>query len=286
MIKTSVSTYSFGAENGDDKLGVLGVIDKAAEMGFEGIEFVENGYTNLEKAELLKARCEEKNITPVAFCVGANFAIEDEAAQKDEIKRVCGLIDVAEKMGVSMVRHDVAYGPFNRTYNSDYAAAIPFMAKGILEVTKYAEQKGIKTMTENHGFFSQDALRVERLINAVNYPNFGALVDIGNFMCADENPPLSVAIMAHYAFHVHCKDFYFKPGTDIKPGEGWFQSRGGNYLRGCVVGFGDAASAQSIGILKRSGYDGYMTIEYEGGEHPFWGIKVGLDNLKRFIELG
>lgn len=286
MIKTSVSTYSFGAENGDDKLGVLGVIDKAAEMGFEGIEFVESGYTNLEKADLLRERCAEKNITPVAFCVGANFAIEDEAALMEEVKRVCGLIDVAEKMGVSLVRHDVAYGAFNRTYNSSYDSAIPYMVKGITEVTKYAEQKGIKTMTENHGFFSQDANRVEKLINAVGHPNFGALVDIGNFMCADEDPAISVGIMAHYAFHVHCKDFYFKPGTEVNPGEGWFKSRGGNYLRGATLGFGQAKSLQTIGILKRSGYDGYMTIEYEGGEHPFWGIKVGLDNLKRFIELG
>ena len=28
---------------------------------------------------------------------------------------------------------------------------------------------------------------------------------------------------------------------------------------------------------------GFMTVEYEGGEDPLWGIRVGLDNMKRFI---
>lgn len=54
-------------------------------------------------------------------------------------------------------------------------------------MTEYAEQKGVKTCIENHGFFAQDAERVEKLINAVGHPNFGALVDIGNFACADED---------------------------------------------------------------------------------------------------
>ena len=38
-MKTCVSSYSFGGYV--DRLGILGVIDKAAEMGFDGIEFSE-----------------------------------------------------------------------------------------------------------------------------------------------------------------------------------------------------------------------------------------------------
>ena len=56
-------------------------------------------------------------------------------------------------------------------------------------------------------------------------------------------------------------------------------------MRGAALGFGSARSAQSIGVLKRAGFDGYMTVEYEGGEDPMWGIRVSHDNLKRFIEM-
>lgn len=285
MIKTCVSSYSFQDYSDSSKLGLMGVIEKAKEMGFDGIEFIENEYTTFEKAHLIKEKCAEVGIEPVCFCVGANLAIEGKAELKKEVERLKGLVDIAELMGVSMLRHDVAYGHFNRTHNCGYDAAIPFIAEGAREVSEYALSKGIKTMTENHGFFSQDALRVEKLINAVDHKNFGALVDIGNFMCADEDPAHSVGIMAHYAFHVHCKDFYFKSGIEIAPGEGWFCSRSGNYLRGTVIGFGNGKAAQSIKVLKNSGYNGYMSIEFEGGEDPLWAISQGLSNLKRFLEL-
>ena len=284
-MKTCVSTYSYGWQNHESQLGEIGVVEKAAEAGFEGIEFVERKFTTMEKAHLLREKCEEKGIVPVAFCVGADFAIEDEIKLKDEIERVKGLVDVAEKLGVSMLRHDVAYGAFKRKHNIGYDDMLPYIAKAALEVTKYAEQKGIRTMTENHGFFSQDALRVEKLINTVGHSNFGALIDIGNFMCVDEDPCHSVGILAPYAFHVHCKDFFFKSGKEINPGDGWMITRSGNYLRATAIGHGDAGAYQSIRSLIRSGYDGYFTVEFEGVEDVYWGIDKGLANLKRFIEM-
>ena len=131
--------------------------------------------------------------------------------------------------------------------------------------------------------FRDPAARVEKLINTVAHDNFGALVDLGNFMCADEDPTLSVAIMAPYAFHVHAKDFHWKSGMDVNPGAGWFQTRAGNYLRGAIIGHGEAKIYQSIQTLKKNGYDGYVTVEFEGMEDNLKGIELGLANLKRFI---
>ena len=70
---------------------------------------------------------------------------------------------------------------------------------------------------------------------------------------------------------------------DIAQGDGWFQTRAGNYLRGTVIGFGAAKAAQSLQILQRAGYDGYYSIEFEGGENALWGIQTGLNNIKRFL---
>lgn len=284
-MKFSVSSYSFGWYGNEEKLGYLGVIDKAAEMGFEGIEFVEGYWQNTtDGAKQIKERCAEKGLETVAFAVGADFLNGSGGNIKDEIKRVQNLVDVAAEVGFKALRHDVIYGVYGKKYQRGFDDVLPVIAEGCREVTKYAEQKGIKTMTENHGFFSQDANRVEKLINAVAHPNFGALVDIGNFMCADEYPPISVGILAPYAFHVHAKDFHFKKGTEVKPGTGWFCSRGGNYLRGAIIGHGDAGVYQSIHVLKRSKYDGFMSIEFEGMEDNLYGIQIGLENLKRFCE--
>jgi len=35
--------------------------------------------------------------------------------------------------------------------------------------------------------------------------------------------------------------------------------------------------------MKRAGYDGFITIEFEGMEDNLKGISLGLQNLKRFI---
>ncbi|MBE6598274.1 MAG: sugar phosphate isomerase/epimerase [Ruminococcaceae bacterium] len=282
-MKTAVSSYSFGSYLSEEKLGYLGIIEKAKELGFDGIEFTDAGWVcNPENALKIKEKCAEVGIVPVNIAMGANFLAENI---KDTIANVREVIDIAAIIGIPFVRHDVAYGFSNDIkIGRSYDCAIPKMVDAIREVTKYAEQKGVRTCTENHGFFSQDALRVEKLINEVNHPNFGALVDIGNFMCADEDPTISVGIMAPYAIHAHAKDFHWKSGMDIDPGEGWFRTRAGNYLRGAIIGHGEAKPFQSIQTLKREGYDGFISIEYEGLEDNLYGLRVGLENLKRFIE--
>ena len=280
-MKTSVSTYSFGKYV--ESLGIYGVIDKAAEMGFEGIEFVESGWSNVDLCELQKIGeyAAEKGLVRASFCVGADFINGSGGDTAAEIEAVKAKVDKAAALGVANMRHDVASQPRGRKINIGYDDCLPIMAEAIREVTKYAEQKGVGTMTENHGYFSQDAARVEKLINTV----VPALVDLGNFMCADEDPWKSVAIMAPYAKHVHAKDFFLKSGMEVHPGSGWFQTRAGDYLRGTIVGHGDAHICQSIQTLKKNGYDGFISIEFEGCEDNLLGISWGLENLKKFIAL-
>ena len=285
-MKTSVSTYSYGGYMSDEKLGVMGCIEHAAKEGFDGIEFVEGGWQNdPDGAKKIREKCAEVGIEPVAFCVGADF-INWGDNERDEIERVERLIDVAAELGCKLLRHDATGGlsPDKKTLRS-FDVLLPRLADRVREVTKYAEQKGIRTMTENHGFFAQDSDRVEKLVNAVGHPNYGALVDCGNFMCADEEPTHGVSIMAPYAFHVHAKDFLWKSGMEIPPGDCWFKSRGGNYLRATIIGHGEAHIAQSISILKRAGYDGFLTVEFEGTEDNLTGIGLGRKNLLRFIEM-
>jgi len=284
-MKTSVTSYSFGGYIAEDRLGYLGLINKAKEMGFDGIEYTDGGYMNEpESAKKIRERAAEQGIEVVALAVGANFIQGSGGNLKDEIARVCKIVDYAAEMGAKLMRHDVAYGfGGERKHTRGYDDALPRLAEGCREVTKYAEQKGVKTMTENHGYFSQDAYRVEKLINTVGHDNFGALVDLGNFMCADEDPWKSVAVLAPYAKHVHAKDFFKKSGMEIAPGAGWFQTRAGDYLRGTIIGHGEARIYQSIQILKKNGYDGFVTVEFEGMEDNLKGIQLGLENLKRFI---
>ena len=78
--------------------------------------------------------------------------------------------------------------------------------------------------------------------------------------------------------------FHIKSGSSFNPGDGFFKSRGGNYLRGSVIGHGDIPVYQCLSILKDKGYDGWVSVEFEGIESCLKGIEIGFNNLKRMID--
>jgi len=283
-MKLSVSTYSFGSYAHSSKLGIIGVMDEAVKMGFEGIEIDSNEQTeDKELVRKIRDHSEKLSLPIVALDVGADFTKNNCASLEDEIVRVKALVDTAAELGAKMMRHDVSYGNFTGRYGISYDDVLPTIVEGCRAVADYAQKRGVMTMFENHGYFVQDPARVEKLINAVAHPNFGYLIDVGNFMCSDEDPCRAVGMLAKYAVHAHAKDFHYKSGMLECPGEGWFPTRSGNYLRGAVIGHGDANCAQSVRKLKESGYDGYITLEFEGIEDNLVGIRLGLNNLKKYI---
>ena len=209
-MKISVSSYSFGGYN--DTLGIKGLIDKAQNSVLTALSSATAAGQTISISSSRRAEYTlSKGLEPNSAVTGADFLNGSNGVLEDEVKRLCKEIDFAAALGVKKMRHDTAYGfAGGRKYSIGFDDALPRIIKGCSEVTKYAEQKGVKTMTENHGFFAQDSCRVERIINGVGSPNFGALVDIGNFMCADEDPVKAVGVMAPYAVHVHAKDFFWK----------------------------------------------------------------------------
>ncbi len=290
-MKIGVSSYSFQRYMAEEKLDMFGVINAAAQMGFSGIEFAGfypgcDGQKAIELAKRIKEACAQVNLDVTSWTIGADFLNPPHGDVEDEIARLRGEVDVAVALGAPKMRHD-ATGGFKGRANglADYFEALSIVARGYRGVTEYAADKGVQTMIENHGFFFQDSDRVENLINTVGNPNFGALVDMGNFLCADEEPLIAVARMAKYAFHVHAKDFHIKAiGAD--PGAGWFKSRGGTPLRGAIVGHGNVDIQGCIKLLQEAGYDGYLSIEFEGMEDNLIALEAGLANLKRYAGLG
>ncbi len=288
-MKFSVSLYSFYSALRAGELTLLDCIDKAKEMGFDAVEAVDfvmgcSPEEMPEKAQELKAKADQCGLPFSSFAVGADLlnGLDGSGDPQKEIQRVKGMVDIAAILGAPRMRHDITTGQKNSP--KSYAALVPQLAESVREIADYAQSKGIMTMTENHGYFSQDSQRVELLYNTVNHPNFALLCDIGNFMCADENPAMAVARVAPYVKYVHAKDFIWKSYNDADPGEGAFPTRAGNYLRGTVIGHGNVPVKQCLHILKKAGYDGTIAIEFEGMEPALTAIRIGLANLKRYWE--
>lgn len=281
-MKLCASTYSIG------RFGInqIDAIKKAKELGFEAIEIAEisphDGSSKQEYAKKIKVKADKEGVKIANFVFGCNLAspVHGET-MADEMAYVKEMIDIAEILGVKVIRHDAT---FDLGDYPSFDAALPDMADRAREITEYAQKKGIKTTVENHGFICQQPDRMEKLFNAVNHENFGLLCDMGNFLCSDSDPVDAVSLVAPYASYVHVKDFYVKSGNSIdNPGKGFFQSRGGNFLKGSPIGHGVVPVTQCLGILKRAGYDGFITIEYEGDEPLESGLVISRENLERYI---
>ena len=278
-MKFSVSTYSFSAWIRREKPDYPRLIEQVAKMGFEGIEFVDLDRGDMtadpaREAPRIRQWCADAGLPVVSYTVGGNFMCEDPEA---EVKRLCGQVDIAAALGAPLMRHDVAYSlPRGMTWEEGVERMAPYIRR----VAQYASDAGLRTMSENHGYIYQDPDRVERLIRTVDHPAYGWLVDIGNFLVTDCDPAKSVAIAAPYAFHVHAKDFVSRPGNGIVP-VGFSYSRAGNLWRGTVLGHGVIPVVQCLSVLKRSGYDAYVSLEFEGPEEPITAIENGLTYLRR-----
>ncbi len=269
----------------------LDVVKKAAEMGFAGIDYTDllpvkhpSKEEQLAYAAEIRRAAEEAGIKIVAYTIGANLYTGSPEGDAAEVARLCDQLDVAAALGAKIMRHDVCTRETVNGRTVSFARMLPTIAENARKVTAYAKALGIRTCSENHGFVAQDSDRLEALYNAVADDNYGLLIDIGNFACADESSAKAVSRLAPYAIHAHAKDFLVLPNAEKPTTPGYITTRGCNYLFGCAIGEGNIPVKQCVDILKRAGYDGYLTIEYEGAEDCINGITRGMQNLQSYIQ--
>ncbi len=292
-VKFGFSSYSFHSKLSTGEMTLRDVIDWVAQSEGEHLEFasladsadspIPNIKSDPNFVTEIREHAASAGVTLSNLAIGANFYTDDAEELTAQVQRVKDYVDLADALGISMMRHDVvAHAGKEGDDTPLFEQALPSIVAASKEIAQYAATKGITTSLENHGFFVQAADRVRRIIHAVDEPNFKTTLDVGNFVCVDEAPEVSVPQNLPYAMVVHFKDFYIRP-ADANPGEGWFRSRGGKYLRGAVVGNGDIDLASVARSLKESDFTGYASIEFEGWEDCLIGCARGVANAKRLL---
>ncbi|KMK75159.1 sugar phosphate isomerase/epimerase family protein [Alkalihalobacillus pseudalcaliphilus] len=285
-MKVGLSSYSLVKAINAGDLTILEAIQWVADNGGEHMELVPYGYTvvdNWELATQIKEKAASVGIELSAYCMPANFIQATEEEFQEEVARIKGHIDVVNHMGIKVLRHDVTAFTLPKEHTTVHYFDDHFdeIVRGSQLVADYAQQYGMVTTIENHGFNVQSSDRVQRVLRAVQRENFKTTLDIGNFLCADEDPLVGVKKNLSDAATVHFKDFYIRPYYE-NPGEGeWFRTVNDNYLRGAIVGHGELPIREIIRLLKENNYDGYIVVEFEGMEDCFVGSRIGMNNVKR-----
>ncbi|WP_135554828.1 sugar phosphate isomerase/epimerase family protein [Paenibacillus cymbidii] len=282
-MKLGISSYSLSKAIQAGEMTIVDVVQWVADNGGEHLEICPIGFTLDDNPHLLEAirrKVQETGIDISNYTIAANFIQPGEAGVAAEVARVKRQVDIAAALGVKRMRHDVATRPIGEATITNFIADLPIVASACRQVADYAAPLGITTSVENHGYYVQASDRVQALVQAVDRPNYRTTLDVGNFLSVDEDPVAAVKRNTAIASMVHVKDFYVRP-ADRNPGDGWMTTASGNYLRGAVVGHGDIDMREVLRAIKRAGYDGYISVEFEGLESCTYGTRTGLDNVRR-----
>jgi len=285
-MKVGLSSYSLSGALASGKIAILEGIDWIAEHGGQHMEVVPSSLWDIHAEgmpEKIAARAKAAGIDLSSYTIGANFICPDENSRKEEVKRVKSEVDIAARLGVKLMRHDAGWRPIPDTTLENFEKDLPVVASCCADIADYAAKYGITTSVENHGFHFQNSERVQRLVRAVNRPNYRTTLDVGNFICADEDPVAAVKNNIGIASMIHFKDFFRRPISN-PPGAGWGTSRAGHFYRGTIIGQGDVDLPSIVKIIKASGYDGYISVEFEGKEDCLFGCAASLENAIRFFQ--
>jgi sugar phosphate isomerase/epimerase len=269
------------------------VFDWIGANGGEHLEIAQFGLTpdsgdidwNLDDdpalVEALATASAKSGVELSGICIGSSF-VGDPAFVDTQVKRAKHHVELADRLGIRYLRHVVTPWALKDTGVADVEATLPVLAEASKQIAKHAATYGITTSVENHGFFINAGERVRRLIHAVDEPNFKTTLDVGNFLCVDDDPLLSTRANLPHASFVHLKDFYIRPETFVTA-DGWLRTAGGRHILGSIVGYGDVDLPGICRSIIASSYDGYVSIEFEGLEEPRLACERGLANARTLL---
>ncbi len=287
MMKIGLSSYSLSSAMADGRLDIFGAMDFAAENGAAGMEIVPGGnYVvngNGEFADKIVRHARSAGLELIGYTVGANFVQPTPDAFQSEIARVKTEVDTAARLGVRHMRHDCGRRPPEEATCENFELDFPRFVDACGSIADYAKRFGITTSIENHGFHVQQSERVQRIVLAVAQDNFRTTLDVGNFLCVDEDPICAVMNNIRFAAMIHLKDFHIRR-TEPPQSDNYLRTAHSRYIRGAVTGDGDIDLAAIVKIIVGANYRGNISIEYEGWEDCISSCRRAIRNIKNLFK--
>ncbi|TCZ77263.1 sugar phosphate isomerase/epimerase [Paenibacillus albiflavus] len=282
-MKLGISSYCLYPNLHSQEMSVRQMLEWVKAQGADHVEFTPHGIdfeTNPGAVEQIADATRKLGLEVANYAISANFLQSTPDEYRQELARVKKQVELAARLGSSQMRHDVVAWAYKQSSVGQFEGDFEHLVDACGIIADYAASYGITTTIENHGFYITPSDRSLRIVQAVNRPNFKMLLDIGNFLCVDENPVAAVKQCLSVASIIHFKDFYIRRAYEY-PGEGWVQTMNGNYIRGAIFGQGDMDVRYIIRIIKESGYKGPISIEFEGFEAAERGTSASFANARR-----
>ena len=224
------------------------IVATAKDLGYDGIEL--RGLANrdylpatrtfsLENCPQIRLQLEGLGLAISCLSTSAHvFSKDQQEAAQGEMR---DYINLASLLDV----------PFIRVLADAAAAPGTGVDEGVIienmqEISTFAENKGVMVLLESNGVYA-DSIRLSSLMNKLNDPNIGVLWDIHHpFRFFDEQPTETFQRLRDWICSVHIKDSVMDKGAPAYK----------------MLGYGDVPLGEALGILRDTGYEGFITLEY------------------------
>lgn len=236
------------------------MVDYAYSHGIQNLEtlnLLDLSIPDLKVAAELKAYASSKGISFPCVSVGLNLVGED---RKEAIETAKRYADVAKILGSPYLHHTIALNFSEpRKIADNFETYYSRGLEAVREIFDYAASLGIRTIYEDQGFLFNGCQTFARFLAEVDR-NVGVVADFGNIQFVDEDVENFIPAFADRIVHVHAKDYIVTPGGREKEADE-YTSRGGNYLKGCLIGEGSVHTDAAFRALQAMGYKGFVALE-------------------------
>ena len=223
---------------------------KAVDLEIEGVDITTYWLKSTEPAYLASLRhLASKHAIPFSgAAIRTDMCQPDPAKRAQELERIKTWVDATETLGASHLRVFGGEVPPGATASQ----AIAWVVETLKRACDNAARKGITLGIESHGGITSKAANILEILRRVDSPYAGCNLDISHF---SEDPYAQAEALVPYTTHTHIHESYGKPPQPLDLERLWQ-------------------------ILAQGGYQGFMSVEYEGGEDATIGVPKLVEKVK------
>jgi sugar phosphate isomerase/epimerase len=261
FFKLAISQFSFASQFWTKQLDPLDFATKSKELGITGLDYCSMFFADKAKDRQflgeLKKRAADNGSYNLRIMIDGEGVLGDlnDTTRLKAVENHYKWMDAAAVIGCPMIRVNVE----GEGAPTDVAKAAVDSLGRLIE---YGHKQNIDVIVENHVGISCNAGWLAGVMKQVNNKHCGTLADFGNF-CINRTKPETNDIAGY--MKTKCLDEYdrYKGIEELMP------YAKGVHAKSHVFGAnGDDTETdfyRMFKIIKNSGFNGWVSIEYEGG---------------------
>lgn len=266
-----ISTYSFWRFKNEDYRDPLKCLELAAELGFDGVELlqVQLPDTSITALREIKRRAYALGLPLIGYSTHQGFVSPDPQRRAENIAKTTQFLEEAYNLGIPSIRVNTGRWGTSKSFDELMANrgieprlegytdddGFKWVIDSFEKLVPEAEKRGVILGLENHWGLGLTPEGVLRIVDAIKSPWLQVTLDTGNFL---EDPYEKLEKLAPRTCLLQAKT-YFGGGE-------WYTL--------------DLDYPRIAALMRRAGYQGWVSLEFEGKEEVLSGVRRSLELLR------